>query len=313
MAVTLPPLLLLLDYWPLCRTNWRSAVLEKVPLLLMAIFDAWAVFVAQSAGRALVASQQLPITTRCANALLAYVAYIGKLLIPTDLAVFYPYSVHFSAGAVLAAAAALAAASVAAFLVHRRYIAVGWFWFLGTLVPVIGIVQVGSQSMADRYSYVPSIGLFILGVWWAGDVLEKSRFGRKFAAFLVVAVICLFTALARLQVQFWRNTESLFIHAAAVAPENWVADMELGNIAFDRGDLSTAAGDFSQVIRLRPQDARGYNNLANCMALYNLQKAIALYQKAVELDPSSLMFQKNLAAAHGALQERNAAEKMHTE
>jgi tetratricopeptide (TPR) repeat protein len=178
---------------------------------------------------------------------------------------------------------------------------------------VIGIVQVGSQSMADRYSYVPSIGLFILGVWWAGDVLEKSRLGRQLAAVLAIAVICLFTVLACVQVQFWRNTESLFVHAAAIAPDNWVADMELGNLAFDRGDLPTAAGDFAEMIRLRPLDGRGYNNLANCMAPYNLPRAIALYERAIELDPASSLFQKNLDAAHGALQERNAAEKMHTE
>jgi tetratricopeptide (TPR) repeat protein len=313
MAVTLPPLLLLLDYWPFRRTTWRRAVLEKVPLLFMAIAAAAATIIAQSTGHAVAASQQLPLATRCANALLAYIAYISKLLVPIDLAVFYPYSVHFSSAAVLAAFAALAIASVAALRVHRRYITVGWFWFLGTLVPVIGIVQVGSQSMADRYSYVPSIGLFILGVWWAADLLEKSRLGRQFAPFLAAAVICLFTALACVQVQFWRNTESLFVHAAAVAPDNWVADLELGNIAFDRGDLSTAAGNFSQMIRLRPNDARGYNNLANCMAPYNLQKAIDLYEKAIELDPASPLYPKNLTAARGALQERNAAEKMHTE
>jgi len=322
MGVTLPPLLLLLDYWPLKRTDWRAAVLDKLPLLLMAAASSSATFFAQSVGHSVSLGDKLPTTTRIAAALLGYLGYIHKLLIPTDLAIFYPYSVNFSPGAVLASLAVLSVATIAACVLaaRRPYVPVGWFWFLGTLVPVIGIVQVGSQAMADRYSYIPSIGLFILAVWWAGDVLEKSRFGRRLAAILAAAIICLFTALACLQVQYWRDTESLFVHTAAVAPNNWVADFELGNLAAKRGDLLTAAGDFSETIRLRPNDARPYNGLANCMLAYDPHQAIALYEKAIELDPSLPLYHGNLALAYEqtgdkakALQERKMAEKMQTE
>jgi protein O-mannosyl-transferase len=321
MGVTLAPLLLLLDYWPLRRTVWRRAVLEKLPLIVMAAASSLATYIAQSGSHA-VASDELRITARAANAVLAYVVYIRKLAIPTDLAAFYPYSVNFSPGAVAAAVAFLCVVSGAAVILagRRPYFAVGWFWFLGTLVPTIGIVQVGAQSMADRYSYVPSIGLFIIVVWWVGNFLGKSRVGRQLAAVLAVVVICLYTALACQQVQYWRDTESLFVHTAAVAPDNWIADLELGNVAHERGDLVTAAGNYSELIRLRPRDARGYNNLANCIVETNPQKAIGYYEKAIEVDPSSRVYRENLAIAYDrigdrarALQERNTAEKMHTE
>ncbi len=322
MAVTLPALLLLLDYWPLRRTAWRRAVLEKLPLLVMAAGSSAMTFVAQSTGKSVAALDRISIGTRLANSALAYLIYIYKLIIPTDLAVFYPYPAHFNVAPVLAVLVTLVVISVLALRLatRRRYLAVGWFWFLGTLIPVIGIVQVGAQSMADRYSYVPSIGLFIVAVWWSADAVDESRVGRWIAGVAAAFVLCLFTVLACQQVQYWRDTESLFVHAAAVTSDNWMADFELGNVAFYSGDLSTAAGRYSQVIHLQPQYPRAYNGLGDCLVRYDPHAAVDLYKKAVELDPDSPLYHANLANAYErtgdttkALQEHQAAEKMRTE
>lgn len=306
MGVTLPAVLLLLDYWPLRRLHVgdrlsRSNVRllsEKLPLILIV-----AVFIAL----ALRAQQQLGATTdilgfgdRLANALVAYFGYMSKLLVPIRLAVFYPHPGSWPIASVVAAGGLLLLITLAVVRAgrDRPFLLVGWFWFIGTLVPVIGLMQIGSQSMADRYSYLPSVGFFLMLVWLAADLLVRKAVAQAALAGSVLLVVAL---LCRQQIGHWRDSEALFAHTAAVTGDNWVADMQLGVIAYERGDYAQAIDRFQSVTRLRPRDARGYFNLANALAKTNPGASLPFYRQAIELNPRLSQYHLNLAAALTAI------------
>ena len=178
-----------------------------------------------------------PLVGRLGNAATSYVAYGAKLFVPTDLSVYYPARPALSPAAIVASIGLLAGITAVAWRSRRPYLLVGWLWFLGTLVPTIGIVQVGGQSMADRYTYFPSIGLTIAVVWLAADLLRP----RAAAASAMAAVIA-YTTIAAVQVMYWSGTEPLFAHARAVTTDNDVADEYLARCARRRGDAAAAAG-----------------------------------------------------------------------
>ncbi|MGH8024234.1 MAG: tetratricopeptide repeat protein, partial [Limisphaerales bacterium] len=288
MVVTLPFVLLLLDFWPLRRFSASTLprlILEKLPFFALTAASCLITMAAQK--HALWSSVSLPFHIRLANALMSYVRYISKIFAPVDLALIYPYPHFWPLSAVLAAGAALLALSILFIIRAGRspYLAVGWFWFLGTLVPVIGLVQVGVQAMADRYTYLPSIGIYLLVAWTAADLVEHSRRKTAACAFAGALALGACIVLTSIQLTYWRSSLSLFWHAVSVTTNNYAADDCLGKTLQNLGDNIDAEKLFKQAVFLEPTypvaqfdlgmvllrlgDARGAGRrLATAVALY---------------------------------------------
>lgn len=304
MIVSLPVLLLLVDHWPLARPGLtfkgvgrgRPLIREKIPFLVGSGVFAVVAMVAQSRGGSVVSLEQHPLLQRLANAAWAYCSYVGKCLLPVRLAVFYPYADHLPVGQVVAAGALLTAiTAVVAWQWRRRpYLAVGWLWFVVALLPVIGVVQVGEQAMADRYLYLPSIGLFVILVWGGEELCRRYRCPRSVAGATAVAIIALLALGAWRQTRYWRNQYTLFSHAVAVTGVNQVATFQLGVALVERGQLAEAGQAFSQSIACRPT-AKAYNNLAYVQErLGEIPAALGNYRRAIALDPRSVEAHYNL-------------------
>jgi hypothetical protein len=231
MLVTFPFTLLLFDIWPLHRTQSPKTLIEKVPLFVLSVAGSAVTYLAQQTTGAV---QSLSLGARIANALVSYVSYIGQMFWPAGLAVFYPYRPTLPAWQVGGAAVVLLGVSVLAVIAWRTrpYLATGWFWYLGTMVPVIGLVQVGFQSHADRYMYVPMIGLTVILAWGAADLVRKwPRARLSIASVAVISCLaCLLVASA--QTDYWRNAETLYKHAISVA-DTYVAELNLGGYLID--------------------------------------------------------------------------------
>jgi protein O-mannosyl-transferase len=308
MLVTLPLVFFLLDYWPLRRAEPPGKlVLEKIPFLALSLAASVLAVGAQQSVGALGGAP--PLAMRMENAVVAYAVYIEKLFWPVDLAVFYPFPQSIPIWQPLAAALLLAAASWAVIwgTRQRRYLGVGWFWFLGTLVPVIGVGQVGMQSLADRYTYVPYIGLALIVSWGLGDLAEawpRARTAVALAAALALA--CCVAATSR-QVGYWRNNTSLYQHALRVTSGNYLVHNNLGNMLTDDRKLAEAANEYQEVIRLKPTAAKPYNNLGKVYALQDkLSEAMPLFARAISLDPKMEEAHYNLG--HADLQMSNTTE-----
>ena len=268
MLVTLPFVLLLLDYWPLgrcsaggagTRPDWghmRRPILEKLPLFLLAAGSSAITLVAQVRSGAVAEFDGLSLASRVGNAMLAYVAYLGKTIWPQELAVFYPHpGDSLSLGLALGAATLLAAITWAAlrFGIRRPYLPVGWLWYLGTLVPVIGIVQVGHQSMADRYTYLPLIGLFLAGVWAGSDLLQRWRLRERSQVAGALAALSVLFAVTWHQVGYWRNSFGLFEHALRVTDDNAVAHFNIGTAHARSGNADEAITHYAEALRINPR------------------------------------------------------------
>lgn len=271
MAVTLPLVLLLLDYWPLHRWqrgNYARLLVEKLPFLSLTVAACVLTLLAQRQSHSLVSVSSLPLARRVPHALVAYAHYLGSTFYPLNLAVQYPYPTATPVGPALGAAGLLAVLSALVGIVglRRRYWVVGWLWFLGTLVPVIGLVQVGDQAWADRYTYLPLIGIFIAVAWGARDLVlgplplasPRPR-GR-----LVILALCgsvigvvLLTLTAR-QLSYWKSTRSLFAHSAAVTPHNNRAATVLGSLLQEEGKLEEAKQLYRQALSFRPEDPEAH-------------------------------------------------------
>lgn len=302
MLVTLPFVLLLLDAWPLgrvppvggARATWRALVREKLPLMALAAAVSAVTFVAQRSAGALSAHATTSLGYRAGNALLSYVAYLRKTVWPTDLAVFYPPREHLSAWAALAAAAFLVAVTIAVARAARRapWLAVGWLWYLGTLVPVIGLVRQGDQAMADRFTYLPSIGLFVMVAWGAKSFVDRPPSSLRIPRALVATAAALalgacLVATSR-QLAYWRDSVTLFTHALAVDPENYLAHGNLG-VALDAlGRRAEAMAHFERAVAIAPTFAKGRINLGHALARAGRADAAeAEYREALHLDPGS--------------------------
>ena len=298
MVVTLPFVLLLLDYWPFARLRHarRKAVWEKLPLLALSGIAAAITWLVQERAGAVKA---LPITTRAANAILSYAIYIQKTFWPSRLTVFYPYPQHFAISLVLAAGLLLAVITAAAIVLRHRfpYLLMGWGWFVITLLPVIGLVQVGGQARADRYMYIPMVGLLIMLVWGAARFFEKLR--ARVPAILLAAAACLAcAALSFVQIGYWRNSESLFRHALAVTHDNSVANHNLGNALMTSGRLSEAIPYLEAAVRIDPGSVPAHTDLGSALAKSGrLREAIAQFWYAIRLDPDAPIPHNNLASA----------------
>ncbi|MEW6305429.1 MAG: tetratricopeptide repeat protein [Verrucomicrobiota bacterium] len=305
MLVTLPFALLLLDVWPLSRLSPAAAfnapgmaarfdalrgslaplLREKIPLFIMIFFLAVATYHFQDAGDAV---KEFPLASRVQNATVAYAAYLGKTLWPESLAVLYPRRDTLPLIEVLFACALLLAitATCLRFLRARPFLAVGWFWYLGTLVPVIGFIQVGEQAMADRYTYVPGIGLFIMLVWGARELVNRTPAmrwaGRAAAALAMVACLVLTSR----QLRLWRDPLDLFTHTARVTRDNATAYFVLGSISYDRGDFLRAFEHVQTGLRIRPWEQRAHIQMGNTLvAIQRREEALRHYTEAVRLRP----------------------------
>jgi tetratricopeptide (TPR) repeat protein len=311
MLVTLPFLLLLLDVWPLGRisisalSRQRAAVAplaaEKIPLLLLTVISSIITYSVQRSSGAMVAAELLPVSRRIGNALVAYVTYIGKMIWPSKLAVLYPFRQAIPVWEVIGSAIILIAASVLAIRLARSYpyVFAGWFWYLGALVPVIGLVQVGNQALADRYTYVPLIGLFIIIAWSAGDLSKRlplPRIALPVAA-CIVLVVC--GVITRGQLSSWQNSLTLWQRAVAVTEDNAVAHSNLGVIYGDLGRTAEEVAEYTETLRLNPANVNAHINLGIVLANQGkLQDAIEHYLAALRVDRNRGDIHNALGAAY---------------
>ncbi|HEX4350777.1 MAG TPA: tetratricopeptide repeat protein, partial [Verrucomicrobiae bacterium] len=286
MLVTLPFLLLLLDYWPLRRAGWRGLLVEKIPLFILSAASCVVTLWAQNTRGAVVSTNLLPMSLRLANAVWACCWYVAKLAWPADLTVYYPYVNPPLGWAVWVPALALVAVTVIVLRLRQCLcLTVGWLWFVGTLVPVIGLVQVGSQGMADRYSYLPSVGLFIAVVFGLTELAGRFPQWRKGLAIAGTAVLIGCVTAGIRQIQVWRNSETLYRHAIAVTTGNYAAYNNLGSALQNEGKLDEAVEYYKKAFQAFPHYADAHANLGFCyLQMKRPSDAMAEYLTAIALD-----------------------------
>jgi protein O-mannosyl-transferase len=328
MLVTLPLVLLLLDYWPLARFQGKasarpddgdvvgknylgvpqSLILEKIPLLFLSLLSALATLIAQR--QTVGYSEQVPLTWRLTNGLASYVAYIGQMIWPVRLAVFYPHAADgLPLWETILMFLLLAGITAMAFVLRktRPYLIIGWSWYLICLLPVIGVIQVGLQGRADRYTYLPQIGLYLAVTWAAADLsIFSNKRRREISACMAVAIIGILAWRAWIQTSYWRNTESLWNHALAVTSDNDLAHYNVAAFLMRRGRVDDAISHYEKALKLSSNNrethyhlsiALLHNNLANALAQKGqLDEAIVHYRKAVELRDDFADAHSNLAA-----------------
>jgi protein O-mannosyl-transferase len=306
MLVTLPFLLLLLDWWPLGRLqggpfrfqsgNLMRLLGEKVPFLALSLVSSIITIIVQRGS----VSTNVSLGARSANAIVAYGRYIGKMLWPAHLCVLYPHPGHWPAWQVALSAGLLLGITIGLLWLARRwqFTLVGWLWFLGGLVPVIGIVQVGIQSMADRYMYVPVVGLFIALVWGVCELIPLRRWRTPvlLASLALPLVACgVFTFR---QVGFWRDSLSLFQHAVAVVPRNYLAYHNIGFYLYGHGKTDEAMEYYQKALAINPNYEDSLNNMGYCLAARKkYAEAISYYERALRVRPNHAEVHNNLGNA----------------
>jgi Flp pilus assembly protein TadD len=357
MLVTLPFVLLLLDYWPLGRfyaekpklcdvtdgaapenrkrkkkktkeaqrkditgvrireeeeTRWsvlRSLIWEKIPLFALSAVSSAITLVNQQAVGAMSSLKAIPLDTRIANSLFSYVSYIWKMIWPQNLAVIYPHPGMLPPWQVLGAGILLAVITLAVIWKSKSfpYLTVGWLWYLGTLVPVIGLVQVGVQAMADRYTYIPFVGLFIIVAWGVPGLLQKWQ--RRKAIIILSASITLSALIisTSLQLHHWQDSITLFRHAIEVTRHNSIAHYNLGTAMASRGNLDKAILHYTEAIRINPNDEKAYNNMGNALFKQGKTKeSIVNLQEALRINPDYAEAHYNLGtimSSEGGIQK----------
>jgi len=300
MLVTVPVVLLLLDYWPLERIRGQSSevsgqvILEKIPLFILSAVSAGVTIIAQQA----VSMQRMPLFSRIGNTIVSYVIYIWQMFWPGKLAIFYPFVRSPLSWQVLSAAVFLIAITTVAVWLRRRrpYFVVGWLWYLSMLVPVIGIVQVGLQSHADRYTLLPQIGLYLIIVWGVAEICARWNALRPIIGAATAVLIATLAWTARSQASYWRDSEVLWTHTIAVTKENYFAHSSLADLLMRQGRLDEAIAHCQEALRIRPDDANAENNLglAN-LQLGNEREAAAHFENSLRNSPGNLNVRTNLA------------------
>jgi len=308
-VVTFPFVLLLWDYWPLRRmfakdegpsATLTPAVLparrlswlvwEKVPLFALSAASAVITVIAQRVGGAMSGSQNTyPFLLRIENAIVSYVRYLGKAIWPSHLAFMYPHS-WFAVWQVCAALLLLLVITALVFAGRRhRYLLVGWLWFVGTMVPMIGLVQVGAQAMADRYAYLPFVGLFIMICWGLADWAQQRHFSTAWLAASSLAVLPAVAAVAHRQIGYWGDNVTLWAHTSQVTRGNWIAEDNWGAALMDQGHIEDAMVHFRLAEAIYPNDPRSYLFLGFCEQKRNhLQQAISQYQKVIDITQNDI-------------------------
>ncbi|HBB15551.1 MAG TPA: hypothetical protein DCZ97_00595 [Syntrophus sp. (in: bacteria)] len=327
MVVTLPFVLLLLDYWPLGRMERGTVVrllYEKAPLFFLSAASSVITFIAQKEGEAVASLQHLPFTDRLGNAVVAYATYLVKTILPYDLAIYYTHPGRWPVGEILFALALLLLITVLFVMRSRRspYLAVGWFWYLGTLVPVIGLVQVGGQAMADRYTYLPLVGIFIAIVWGFAELLTVGRYrmmigsatrktcivggdercnkkqisslpgsaalwaGSITSGLVIVVVMTALICMTQIQVGYWKSSITLFSHALRVTKDNFQAHNNLARALTDEKRYQEAQDHYLASIRISPSYMPPYVNLGLMqMELGMLEEAMICFSEALKIKP----------------------------
>jgi Flp pilus assembly protein TadD len=297
MLVTLPFVLLLLDYWPLGRiggqksevvSRLRRSITDKIPLFALSALSCIATLLAQRQGPS--AIDQLPFLWRLNNAFVSYVSYIWQMLWPARLAVFYPHpNNRLPVVQIILAIALLVGISLLVIYLRRTkpYLVTGWFWYLGMLVPVIGFVQVGEQAHADRYTYLPQIGLYIMIAWTVSDLLLKttSHWHRALVGVVTAIAIVSLSVRAFDQVSYWKNSEALWNHTLAVTGENDVAHNNLGFLFLRKGELDKAISEFQAALEIRSRNTQTHYSLGAALIQNNLGNAFArkqLWDEAID-------------------------------
>jgi protein O-mannosyl-transferase len=327
MLVTLPFVLLLLDYWPLQRLQMGklknetdlknkksgrtshagsfplSLIWEKLPLFAIAALLIIINFIAQRSSLAVVPFENLSLNARLANALVSYSKYIGKMIWPLNLSVFYPHTGDALPmwQAIFSGILLLCFSLVAIRLLKRLpFLAVGWFWYLGTLVPVIGITQVGAQAMADRFTYVPLIGLFIMVAWGVQHIFKNWRHQREVLSFSAAAAIIFFTACSWIQVQHWKNSITLFQHSVNVTENNFLGHYNLAIGLKNRERTEEAISHFKEALKIDSNYADAHKNLGRLMAQKgDFNEAISYFQNALKINPNDAKAHKDLGVILG--------------
>lgn len=319
MLVTLPCVMLLLDFWPLGRmttgpagrgaaVGYKELIAEKIPFFILAFLSCAITYRAQNTGASVVSAAGLPLAERLANAVNAYAGYIAKTLAPFPLAVFYPFERNLPAWQTAASAFVLIGIT---FLTVRRwrthpYLPAGWFWYLGTLVPVIGLIQVGAQSMADRYMYIPMTGLLIMAVWglsaWIHKQAGQSAWSKRLSAGAAAAAILAAILLSRHQVAFWKNSITLFSHTLQTTDNNYVAHVNLGSALARAGQYREAIAQCDRALEINPEltDAL-YNRGSAYYKIGRLREAAVSLEKAVTVYPQYAAAHNNLGLVYTAL------------
>ena len=335
MLVTLPFVLLLLDYWPLGRFPARLArensarpkdsapairsgptvlrlLAEKLPLFALAAASSIITFLVQKTGGAMMPEEYRPFNVRLANAAIAYVRYLAKLICPRGLAALYPYPRAWPAWQTIAALLLLLALTVVVLYLasRRRYLPVGWLWFLGTLVPVLGLVKVGYQSVADRYTYLPSIGILIILAWGLPDLLARRRYRQIVLALSGTTALALLLIATRVQVTYWRDSLALYEHALAVTQDNYIMQTNCGHVFLTQGRLAEAADYFAEALRINSQHALARLNLGLVrLKQGRAQEAIAYFTPLLQDPQERVSAYINLGSAYIQLGQDDLAEK----
>lgn len=296
MVVTLPAALVLLDIWPLNRVNFSKnqfaqlgrLFIEKIPLFGLSILSSVLTVMAQQGGGAVQSVESFPLNLRLSNALTSYVAYLGELLAPLDLAVFYPYPHEISFWKPALAALFLLGVSVLAVRFIKKFPlgAVGWFWYLGTLVPVIGLVQVGDQSMADRYAYIPFIGIYMIIAFGVARLVREGRVPAKAALVLGSIIVAVLLAGAYTQAGYWKDSGTLYTRALAVTENNHHMHYNYGNLLEREKKLTEAAKHFKAAFKADPSHYKAMTSFASIMSRKgDPYTALDLYQRALQINP----------------------------
>ena len=348
MLVTLPFVLLLLDFWPLKRFHFQSTdfsvgdffshkrlLIEKIPLFLLSALSCLITIFAQRSAEAIQSLAQIPLLQRIANAFVSYIAYIYKMIYPVNLSVFYPYKgmppLLEIAGSVFLIIF-ISFFSIRA-VKSRPYLIVGWLWFLGTLVPVIGFVQVGGQSMADRYSYIPLIGLFLIISWGVSDLFSNWRYKKIFFSSSSIILLIILSLMTWRQVTYWKDGLTISKRAISVTSDNWMMENNLANMLVTRGELKKGISHYFASLLIKPDNDLAYNNLKYVLGIiannqsvaetmesavskkleepvfyfitgkmfrdeYNIEKATTYFEKTIQLDKQFVAAYNELSALY---------------
>jgi len=309
MIVTLPFTLLLLDFWPLSRFKPKAyktqtsacqismaLILEKVPLFALSAVSSIITFSIQQHGGVIASLESIPLTMRISNALVSYISYIIKMFWPINLAFFYPYHKLMIWNVLLSGILLLCVSALITFAARRLpYLVTGWLWYLGTLVPVIGIVQTGCQSMADRYTYVPLIGIFIIIAWGMRDIAAKWQSQRILLPIFSGIALIFFMTCTWFQAGHWQNGITIFKHTLNVTKNNCVANCELGHALMRNGKLDEAVIQFCKALKINPNYEEAHANLGCTLARQgNISDAIYHYNKALLINPDNVKAHNNL-------------------
>jgi len=307
MLVTLPFVMLLLDCWPLQRFTIHNLRLtasrlasEKIPFFALSAVSCAITFYEQQRSGAVATLVKFSMGERIENAFVSYARYLGKTFWPDPLAIPYPHPGHWELSLVACSVALVFGLSAIAILMAWRFpfVFTGWFWFAGTLVPVIGLVQVGNQAMADRYTYLPLTGIFIIFVWSLNEYCANRRLPKQLAGVSAAIILCATAVQARSQIFYWQNSGTLFRHALAVTKNNFAAYDNLGTYLYRQGQMPEALDCFQKSLEINPDDADTFYNLGNVfIKMGRVDEAINNYRRSLAIDPNNAEALGNLGSA----------------